>query len=303
MEFKFISELTEPMQIKYFLHHLELPRGFTTAVKFNGEILLNDQPVSVRAMINPGDELILVAPDEKGHDTVIPSFEPIEIVYEDRDLLVVNKPADVVSIPSIKDPDSAMANRIKGYYVTQDYHNQVIHIVTRLDRDTTGLMLIAKHRLAHALMDRQIQNGQIKKFYQALTTKTNWQNMHGIIDAPIARNDQSLITRVVDPSGKSAQTEYWVQEQFPHSSLLKLQLHTGRTHQIRVHLTHVGGPLIGDDLYGGPLTKTLDRQALHCAELQFFQPFTGEPLKIQQPLPDDMRQWIIKETTFKIENQ
>lgn len=303
MEFRYTSELTEPMQIKYFLHHLELPRGFTTAVKFNGEILLNHQPVSVRAMIHPGDELVLIAPDEKGHDTVIPSFEPIEVVYEDRDILVVNKPANVVSIPSIKDPDSAMANRIKGYYVSQDYDNQVIHIVTRLDRDTTGLMLVAKHRLAHALMDRQIQNNQIHKFYQALTTKTDWAEPHGVIDAPIARNEQSLITRVVHPSGKSAQTEYWVQEEFQQSSLLKLQLHTGRTHQIRVHLTHVGGPLIGDDLYGGPLTQILDRQALHCAELQFFQPFTGEQINIQQPLPDDMQKWIKQETMINIQNQ
>lgn len=296
MEFRYISDLEEAVQIKYFLHHLDLPRGFTTAVKFNGAILLNNQPVSVRAYIQPGEELLLIAPDEKGHDTVIPSFEPIEIVYEDRDLLVVNKPEGVVSIPSIKDPDSAMANRIKGYYINQQYDNQVIHIVTRLDRDTTGLMLVAKHRLAHAYMDRQIQNNQIHKFYQALSTKVDWSTHHGVIDAPIARNDQSLITRVVDPSGKSARTEYWVESVFNRSSLLRLQLHTGRTHQIRVHLSHVGGPLIGDDLYGGPLPENLTRQALHCAELQFFQPFTGQKIVIQQPLPMDMKQWIEEET-------
>lgn len=291
MQFEFICEVAEPIQIKYFFHHLELPRGFTTAVKFNGQILLNQVPVSVRSMIYPGDILTLIAPDEKGHDTVIPSYEPIEIVYEDNDLLVVNKPSDVVSIPSIKDPDSAMANRIKGYYIQRDYPDQVIHIVTRLDRDTTGLMLVAKHRLSHAYMDRQIKQRQIRKFYYALSTKKDWA-MHGMIDAPIARHETSLITRCVDADGKSAQTEYWLEQSLSNSSLLRLQLHTGRTHQIRVHLTHEGGPLIGDDLYGGPLTDILNRQALHCGELQFIQPFTKEKIVIQQPLPQDMREWI-----------
>lgn len=292
MKFKFISELKEPVQIKYFFQHLDLPRGFTTAVKFNGEIRLNNQIASVRAMINPGDELLLIAPDEKGHDTVIPSYEPIEIVFEDEDLLIVNKPANLVSIPSIKDPDSAMANRVKGYYLEQDYLNQVIHIVTRLDRDTTGLMLIAKHRLAHALMDRQIQKGEISKFYYALTTKTDWQEPHGIIDQPIARCDTSIITRMVNPSGKRAITEFWVKDKLKNSTLIKLQLHTGRTHQIRVHLSYLGGPLIGDDLYGGPLTETLNRQALHCGELRFIHPFTQQEIVIRQALPMDMQRWI-----------
>lgn len=291
MRFEYISELSEPTQIKYFFHHLGLPRGFTTAVKFNGQILLNHQPVSVRAMIKPGDILELFAPDEQGHDTVKPSYEAIEVVYEDRDLLVVNKPEDVVSIPSIKAPDSSMANRIKGYYINQGYKDQVIHIVTRLDRDTTGLMLVAKHRLAHAYMDRQIQQGDIKKFYYALSIKEDWAK-HGLIDAPIARCETSLITRKVDSSGKNAQTEYWVEKRLTNSSLLRLQLHTGRTHQIRVHLAHEGGPLVGDDLYGGPLTNILSRQALHCGELRFVQPFSGKEIKICQELPQDMKKWI-----------
>ncbi|MFK8198603.1 RluA family pseudouridine synthase [Aerococcaceae bacterium zg-1292] len=291
MKFEYISQRDEPTLIKHFFHHLELPRGFTTAVKFGGAILLNNKPVTVRAVIHKGDTLTLIAPDEKGHDTVIPSFEPIEIVYEDRDVLVVNKPADVVSIPSIKDPDGAMANRIKGYYVRQQYADQVIHIVTRLDRDTTGLMLIAKHRLAHAYLDRQIKNRDIKKIYYAISAQSAWP-AHGLIDAPIARSETSLITRQVHESGKQAQTEYWLHQSLSDSALLKLQLHTGRTHQIRVHLAHQGGPLVGDDLYGGPLTSGLSRQALHCGELAFLHPFTGEWIVLHSPLPQDMQQWL-----------
>ncbi|MBR7926635.1 RluA family pseudouridine synthase [Aerococcaceae bacterium zg-ZUI334] len=291
MKFEYLCQLEEPTQIKYFFHHLDLPRGFTTAVKFGGAILLNGNPVTVRATIQKGDTLTLVAPDEKGHDTVLPSFEPIEIVYEDRDVLVVNKPADVVSIPSIKDPDSAMANRIKGYYVQQQYADQVIHIVTRLDRDTTGLMLIAKHRLAHAYFDRQIKNREIKKIYYAISSQAQWEP-HGLIDAPIARSEASLITRQVHESGKQALTEYWLHQSLCDSALLKLQLHTGRTHQIRVHLTYQGGPLVGDDLYGGPLTPILSRQALHCGELQFLHPFTRQWIELNSPLPQDMQQWV-----------
>lgn len=291
MEFVYEYQEVEPMQIKQYFHLLDLPRGFTTSVKFGGQILCNHQPVSVRAMLHKGDRLTLVTSPEIGHDSVVPSFLPIDIVYEDRDILVVNKPSDVVSIPSIKDPDSAMANRVKGYYVQQGYEDQVIHIVTRLDRDTSGLMLIAKHRLAHAFLDRQIQAKQIQKYYHAISSKNNWPD-HGLIDAPIMRCETSIIRRKVGEKGKAAQTEYWVEERYQEGSLLILQLHTGRTHQIRVHLSHEGGPLIGDDLYGGPLVSLLKRQALHCGRLCFEHPFTKKRLDIKQPVPQDMQEWI-----------
>lgn len=292
MEFKWTFSHEEPMSVLAYLRTLDLPRRFITRLKFEGgDIQVNGQSVTVRKTLQAGDEIRLQAPIEYGHETVPPSFEPIDVVYEDRDILVVNKPMDVVSIPSRRDPDTSMANRIKGYYVSQGYQDQVIHIVTRLDRDTTGLMMIAKHRLAHAWMDRQIQEGHLQKFYYAISHKTDWDE-HNLIDAPIARTDDSIINRRVHESGQSAQTEYWLQEQFEDSCLLKLQLHTGRTHQIRVHLTHLGGPLVGDDLYGGRLEAPLTRQALHCGELIFYQPFSKERIHLTLPLADDMLEWI-----------
>ena len=283
-----------PQTIKEFLKQQRIPRKFVSYIKFDGgTIRLNGIEVNVLAKLQAGDLLEIEAPAEIGHDTVPISLVPIEVVYEDRDLLVVNKPNNVVSIPSRRVPDSAMANRIKGYYVVNGYEDQVVHIVTRLDRQTTGLMMIAKHRLAHALMDQQIQAKQLKKYYQAISTRTDWQP-HGVIDAPIARCDRSIITRQVAPHGQAALTEYWVEQYFEDSSLLKLQLHTGRTHQIRVHLQSEGGVLVGDDLYGGPHLESLNRQALHCAQLEFYQPFTGEKICLTQPLPTDMQSWIDK---------
>lgn len=281
-----------PSTIRLFLRQLDIPRAFTSWVKFSGQILLNRQAVTVRHSIQEGDVMTLIAPDEIGHETVVPAAEGVEVVYEDRDVLVVNKPVGVVSIPSIKNPSTSMANRLRGYYVQQGYADQVIHIVTRLDRDTSGLMLIAKHRLAHALLDRQIQARQINKIYFAISSRADWLS-HGLISAPIARDEDSIITRRVHSTGKVAETEYWLEESLKDSSLLKLQLHTGRTHQIRVHMKHLGGPLLGDDLYGGPLQAPLTRQALHCGELSFRQPFTDELIIVKQALPSDMQEWIL----------
>ena len=292
MEFKWTFTHQEPMTVLAFLRSLELPRRFITRLKFEGgDIQVNGYSVTVRKVLESGDQVHLFAPIEHGHETVPASFESIDVVYEDRDLLVVNKPMDVVSIPSRKDPDTSMANRIKGYYIRQGYEDQVIHIVTRLDRDTTGLMLIAKHRLAHAWMDQQIQTGKLRKFYDAISQKNEWQD-HGMIDAPIARTEDSIINRCVHESGQQARTEYWLKEAFNDGALLRLQLHTGRTHQIRVHLTHLGGPLVGDDLYGGRLEAPLLRQALHCGTLIFYQPFSGEEIQLTLPLAQDMLEWI-----------
>ena len=292
MIFEWTCDSNQTISVIEFLRSRQVPRRFITRLKFNqGDIQINGQSVTVRAHLSQGDRLTLIAPDENGHDTVIPSDAPIDIVYEDRDLLVVNKPTNVVSIPSKRNPDSAMANRIKGYYLRQGYSDQVIHIVTRLDRNTTGLMLIAKHRLAHAWMDQQIRQEMLKKYYYAISHRSEWPQ-HGFIDGPIARSEASIITRKVDPSGQEALTEFWLTDRMMDSALLRIRLYTGRTHQIRVHFAHMGGPLVGDDLYGGRIEAPLMRQALHCGELQFIQPFTQEALVIKQTLPMDMVEWM-----------
>lgn len=294
MQLSWLYQGVDEISVLQFLRSVDLPRRYITRLKFHGgDILVNGESVTVRFPIQRGDTIQVVAPDEIGHDTVPASDLPIDIVYEDRDLLVVNKPVDAVSIPSRRQPDTSIANRIKGYYVSENYPDQVIHIVTRLDRDTSGLMLIAKHRLAHAWMDQQIQKGLLEKFYWAISHKTDWPEQ-GLIEAPIARDPDSIISRCVHESGQYAKTQFWVQERLDNSTLLRLQLHTGRTHQIRVHCAYLGGPLVGDDLYGGVKEPPLLRQALHCGELRFIHPFTGEQIHLHLPLAEDMQAWIEK---------
>lgn len=297
MKLTWVYTGNQPTTVRSYIQKLGLSRGFMKQAKYHGGgIYIDGQVVTVRDQIKPNETLMIQVPDEEGHDSVKPSYIPIDIIYEDRDCLVINKPADTLSIPSVQSPDSAMANRIRGYYVKSGYADQVIHIVTRLDRDTTGLMLVAKHRMAHAYFDRQLQNREITKQYLAISHRSDWPNK-GQIEAPIGRSARSIIERVVRSDGRPALTSYQVKHRCQDGSLLELTLHTGRTHQIRVHLAHEGGPLVGDTLYGGFFTQAIQRQALHCHKLEFIQPFTGQKIQLQQPIPEDMKQWWLVEAS------
>ncbi|CAI3261835.1 RluA family pseudouridine synthase [Enterococcus cecorum] len=290
MQFQYIYEKTAGQQLKYFLKEQGISKGLLAKIKFQGgQIAVNGRIENVLYQLKAQDVVQITIPDEGEHETVLLDETPIDIVYEDAHLLVVNKPANVASIPAQYHPNGTMANRVKAYYKRQNYANQVIHVVTRLDRDTSGLMVFAKHGFAHAKLDVQLRNKQFVKRYQALVTGeiAQLQN-HALIDLPIARDYDSLLKRKIDDSGKQAKTEYWLEKQNQELALVDIQLHTGRTHQIRVHFAAIGCPLRGDELYGGLVDETMNRQALHCYELQFTHPFTQEALNFSQALPQDM---------------
>ena len=290
MQFQYIYEKTAGQQLKYFLKEQGISKGLLAKIKFQGgQIAVNGQIENVLYQLKVQDVVQITIPDEGEHETVLLDETPIDIVYEDEHLLVVNKPANVASIPAQYHPNGTMANRVKAYYKRQNYANQVIHVVTRLDRDTSGLMVFAKHGFAHAKLDVQLRNKQFVKRYQALVTGeiAQLQN-HALIDLPIARDYDSLLKRKIDDSGKQAKTEYWLEKRNQELALVDIQLHTGRTHQIRVHFAAIGCPLRGDELYGGLVDETMNRQALHCYELQFTHPFTQEALHFTQALPQDM---------------
>lgn len=284
----------ETTTLKRFLNNQGVSRRLLAKIKFQGgTLLVNKQVRNTRFEVSVGDEVTIIIPDEGEHETMLPFESSIDIVYEDEHLLIVNKPTEVASIPSQYHKNGTMANYVKYYYNQQGYANRVIHVVTRLDRDTTGLMMFAKHGFAHAMMDKQLQSGELKKYYHALVggDLSRLEN-HEVIDLPIGRDESSIIKRCVIDGGQRAITEYTLVEKTDDIAQVAVQLHTGRTHQIRVHFSEIGCPLIGDELYGGDLTKGLNRQALHCQKLVFLHPFTREELTFELPLPSDMEELI-----------
>jgi 23S rRNA pseudouridine1911/1915/1917 synthase len=223
---------------------------------------------------------------------MVPQPLPLSIVYEDDYLLVVNKPPFMSTIPSREHPTGTLANALLYYYDQQQLPT-TIHVVTRLDRDTSGLLLVAKHRHVHHLLSELQKRGQIKRRYEAVCHGQLSQDK-GTIDAPIGRKSDSIIEREVREDGQRAVTHFQVIKRMQHYTHVSLQLETGRTHQIRVHMSHIGHPLVGDELYGGSREK-LSRQALHSKELSFFHPFVQKEYCFQSDLPEDMKRLIEQE--------
>lgn len=277
-----------PIHVRTVLMAHGVTRTFLKQVKFHGGVItLDGQEVRVIAMAQPGQVVGLQLPPEPTNPNVVASFKPLEILYEDPHFLVVNKPAGMASVPSHLYPDDTLANRVKGHLITIQAPSTVTHIVTRLDRETSGAVLFAKHHFAHSILDKQLKDGQLDKRYIALA-EGRVTPTHQLIDIPIGREPGSFIKRTVRDDGRAAQTELWVRGQTHAATLLAVKLHTGRTHQIRVHCRWIGHPLIGDWLYGKQTNPWIHRQALHCARLRFFQPFLDEWVTCYAPLPKDM---------------
>jgi len=294
MEFTWKYDKESSQLLRGFIRDCGISKQLLAKIKYQGgKIEVDGVEQTVRYTINQGQILKIIIPDEKEHETMLSEDVPIDIVFEDDHLLVVNKPAGVASIPAQYHPNGTMANRVKGYYKKQGYKNQVIHIVTRLDRDTSGLMLFAKHGFSHAQMDVLLGAKQVEKRYKALVSGdiNQLKNRKDII-APIDRDYNSLIKRTVAPTGKNAHTEYWIERSTDELALVDILLHTGRTHQIRVHFEHINASLLGDGMYGGRMDLGIQRQALHCGKLAFIHPFTKEKLTFTQELPKDMQQVI-----------
>lgn len=300
MEFSWDYKEKEKKLLRSFLKEQGISKSLLAKIKFQGgQIMVNGTEVNVLFTLAQDDKVTVVIPDEGEHETLLLDPAPIDIVFEDEHLLVVNKPYGVSSIPAQYHPNGTMANRVKAYYKRQGYKDQVVHAVTRLDRDTSGLMLFAKHGFAHSKLDVQLRQKRFGKKYLALAGgNIEVLKDHDMIDLPIARDLTSLMNRKVDPAGKPALTEYWLKGKGKKIALADIKLHTGRTHQIRVHFSAIGCPLAGDDMYGGALDLGVTRQALHCYELRFAHPFTGEALHFCIPPAEDMADLIEKMNEF-----
>ena len=250
-------------------------------------------PIWLKDILRAGDTLkIKIYEDMDNSGDVIPSDEEIDIVYEDEDLVLVNKPGDKVVHPSYAHHLDSLSNALAGYY-KKTGQDHIVRTIGRLDRETSGLLIFAKNRHAAALLSDQKDNMSRRKEYLALVDGI-LDKKQGTIDAPIGQEEGVRMIRKVMPEGKEAITHYKVEKEFDGYSLVRLHLDTGRTHQIRVHMSYIGHPLLGDNLYGKEIKDShgMTRAALHAAHLEFIQPITGEELKFDADFPEDMKRLV-----------
>lgn len=275
---------------RYLQGPLGLSSTLVRRLKMAQGIRLNGEVVKTNQAIAPGDELVLSLPPAPA-EGVVPEPVPLSIVYEDDDLIVLDKPAGVVVHPTKGCYHGTLANGLAHLYRTRGTPAG-IHPVHRIDRDTTGLVLFAKHPLAHMRLDAQLQAHKLERRYLALV----WGRIEaesGRIDEAIGLAPDHPVAREVAAGGQPAATRFSVVARYSAPApwgctLLALTLETGRTHQIRVHMAHYGHPLLGDTLYAGDRPPALGRQALHAATLAFRHPRTDAPMRFESPLPADM---------------
>lgn len=281
-----ISDL-ETCTIEKFLRG----RGYTRQSlvelkKWENSTLVNGVWEHMNYTLKPHDVLTISICEDSSSEKIVPVNLPFTVVYEDDDVVVVNKPYNMPIHPSLNNYENSLANAAAYYYLGKG-ENFIFRCINRLDRDTSGLTVLAKHFVSAGILYNQMTLRQIKREYIAIV-EGNIPEDSGTIDLPIGRADNSSIERCIDfINGESAITHYSVIDRKSTMTKLALHLDTGRTHQIRVHMKAAGHPLIGDFLYN-PESTLLNRQALHSHKLSFKHPMTGEPLSFEAPLPQDM---------------
>lgn len=260
---------------------------------FEDGVMCKGNPIRVISELEPGEVLtVRLYEDIENGSLIIPSDEPIDIVYEDEDLILLNKKGDMVVHPSYAHYKDSLSNALAGYY-KKTGQEHVMRVIGRLDRETSGLIIFAKNRHSASILSRKSERMSRRKEYLALCSGI-FETKEGTVDAPIERIPRQRMIREVRDDGKRAVTHYKVEKELKDFSLVRLRLDTGRTHQIRVHMSYLGHPLLGDNLYGKDIqdNKGLTRAALHACHLEFEQPITGEKLSFEAQLPEDMQNVI-----------
>ncbi|ADT86200.1 23S rRNA pseudouridine(1911/1915/1917) synthase RluD [Vibrio sp. Vb2880] len=263
-----------------------------------GKVMVNGNVVTKPRTKVMGGEAITVQAELEDEQRWEAQDIPLNIVYEDDDIIVINKPRDLVVHPGAGTPDGTVLNALLFHFppIAEVPRAGIVH---RLDKDTTGLMVVAKTVPAQTRLVRELQKRNITREYEAIAIGK--MTAGGMIDKPIGRHSTKRTLMAVSPLGKPAVTHYRVAEHFREHTRIRLRLETGRTHQIRVHMAYLQHPLLGDTAYGGraripkgatqeltDMIRGFDRQALHAVMLRFEHPITGEPLEFHAPVPDDM---------------
>ncbi|MCI8465175.1 MAG: RluA family pseudouridine synthase [Lachnospiraceae bacterium] len=277
------------LRIEQFLRRRGYSRGCLAHLKQRlGGAMVNDRPRYLNERLQTGDVLVIHLCETESSEQILPVNLPLNIIYEDEDLLVVNKAAGMPTHPSMKNYDNSLANALAWYFKEQG-KPFVFRCTNRLDRDTSGLTVVAKHLLSSCVLAGMTVRKEIEREYRAIV-RGRVEPLLGTISAPLGRKPGSVIERRVDfDDGEYAVTHYRVLSEGNGHSLVALKLETGRTHQIRIHMKYLGYPLIGDYLYN-PDMESIGRQALHSYRLAFCHPVTGERMEFTAPLPEDMEQ-------------
>lgn len=286
----FLTKEQEGATVSEYLRSLGYSRGILLRLKRTPRgILRNGEPVYGSTRLQSGDRLDILLREEASSENIPATPMDLSILYEDEDLLVLNKPADLPIHPSLGNYENTLANGVAYYYQSRG-QNFVYRCINRLDRDTTGALILAKHAYSASLLSAAIQERRIRRTYLALVQGIC--PAKGTVSAPIARKPDSILQREVNfQTGAKAVTHFERLDTRNHLSLVQLNLETGRTHQIRVHMKYLGYPLLGDYLYH-PDYRRIGRVSLHSYQLEFSHPVTGAPLCFCAPVPGDfLRAW------------
>lgn len=272
---------------KYIADKEELSRVMTKRLIDEENILVNDKKVKSSYIVQKGDKITINIPEIKEVDLKAQEI-PLDIIYEDTDIVVVNKTKGMVVHPAAGNPDGTLVNAIMAHCkgnlsgIGGELRPGIVH---RLDKDTSGLLIIAKNDKAHLQMSEQIQKRQVKKTYLSLVRGVIAEN-EATIKMPIGRSTKDRKKMAVTKNGKEAITHFKVLERFKDYTYLQVRIETGRTHQIRVHMAEIGHPVVGDMVYSnGKNEFGIEGQMLHAKSLDFNHPITEEPMHLEAPLP------------------
>lgn len=290
-EFQYkIDKSNEGCKIGDFLKQQGYSKRNILALKrYPEKILVNGKWEFVNYILKEDDVLVIRLAEEVSSERIEPQDIPLDIVYEDADILVVNKPPFMPIHPTLNHETNTLANAVM-YYYQQQGQEHVFRCMNRLDANTSGLTIMAKHKYSGAQLGDAMRDRKIHREYRAIVWGEDLPN-EGCINLPIGKKEGSAIERMVREDGLEAITHYQVLQRKNGLSFVSLKLETGRTHQIRVHMKAIGHPLIGDDLYA-PELMLMNRQALHSAKLVFPHPLTGQKMCLESPLPEDMKRLI-----------
>lgn len=282
-----IDEHNANIELREFLKNkMDFSSRFVRNAIRENRITLNKKKTFLSVVLKAGDLVTIVLNKEESQD-IEPEFVPLTIEYEDSDIIIINKQPGIVVHPTRRYTGGTLANGLR-YYFRESNQDCIVRLVNRLDMDTSGLVIVAKNQFAHSMLAKEMDANRLEKSYIAIVH--GHLQSSGTIDLPIYRPGEGAIDRIVDERGQKSITHYEVKSSFEMGDVVELKLETGRTHQIRVHLSHSGFPIFGDTLYCKvDDSKLISRQALHAYKLAFKHPTRNEIINIETELPEDMK--------------